>query len=54
MSLTLQLSSGWAGYYDYNTFDENGIVGPHPYHPNLYFACGFSGFGELITIAIFH
>ncbi|OXA59009.1 FAD-dependent oxidoreductase domain-containing protein 1 [Folsomia candida] len=41
----LKLNSGWAGYYDYNTFDENGIVGPHPYYPNIYFACGFSGFG---------
>jgi len=41
----LKLNSGWAGYYDYNTFDENGIVGPHPYHARLYFACGFGEFG---------
>lgn len=26
---------------DYNTFDETGILGPHPYHNNLYIAAGF-------------
>ncbi|KAJ0181761.1 hypothetical protein K1T71_002483 [Dendrolimus kikuchii] len=27
--------------YDYNTYDETGILGPHPYHNNLYIAAGF-------------
>lgn len=41
----LKVKSGWAGYYDHNYFDENGIIGPHPYYHNLYLACGFSGHG---------
>nr|KAF6311756.1 FAD dependent oxidoreductase domain containing 1 [Pipistrellus kuhlii] len=41
----LQVRSAWAGYYDYNTFDQNGVVGPHPLVSNMYFATGFSGHG---------
>ncbi|XP_076298961.1 FAD-dependent oxidoreductase domain-containing protein 1 [Lasioglossum baleicum] len=41
----LKLKSCWAGYYEYNTFDQNGIIGSHPYHRNLIFATGFSGHG---------
>lgn len=44
----IKVKSAWAGFYEYNTFDENGIVGPHPYYHNLYIASGFSGHGELI------
>ncbi|XP_021027630.1 FAD-dependent oxidoreductase domain-containing protein 1 [Mus caroli] len=42
---TLEVQSAWAGYYDYNTFDQNGVVGPHPLVVNMYFATGFSGRG---------
>ncbi|XP_065647289.1 FAD-dependent oxidoreductase domain-containing protein 1 [Hydra vulgaris] len=42
---TLKLKHSWSGYYDYNTFDQNGIIGPHSDIPNLYFANGFSGHG---------
>ncbi|KAB1255025.1 FAD-dependent oxidoreductase domain-containing protein 1 [Camelus dromedarius] len=42
---TLKVKSAWAGYYDYNTFDQNGVVGPHPLVVNMYFATGFSGHG---------
>lgn len=38
-------AGGWAGYYEYNTVDRNGIVGPHPEIANLLFANGFSGHG---------
>ncbi|KAJ8680876.1 hypothetical protein QAD02_016663 [Eretmocerus hayati] len=41
----LKLKSSWAGFYEFNTYDENGIVGYHPYHDNLIFATGFSGHG---------
>ncbi|XP_076233775.1 FAD-dependent oxidoreductase domain-containing protein 1 isoform X1 [Calliopsis andreniformis] len=41
----LKVKSSWAGYYDYNTFDQNGIIGIHPFHSNLLLATGFSGHG---------
>lgn len=37
--------SSWAGYYEYNTFDQNGIVGRHPERESIIFATGFSGHG---------
>lgn len=39
------MRSAWSGYYDFNYYDENGIIGAHPYYHNLYFATGFSGHG---------
>jgi FAD-dependent oxidoreductase domain-containing protein 1 len=41
----VKLVGGWAGYYDYNTFDQNAIVGPAPGLDNLILANGFSGHG---------
>ncbi len=41
----LRQASAWAGYYELNTFDCNGIVGSPPEVPNLVFANGFSGHG---------
>jgi len=42
---SLKVTSAWAGHYDYNRFDQNGIVGAHPDVPNLFLANGFSGHG---------
>ena len=41
----VKVVSAWAGYYEYNTVDQNGIVGPHPAVANLILANGFSGHG---------
>ena len=38
-------TGAWAGYYEMNTFDHNGIVGPHPGWTNFVLANGFSGHG---------
>ena len=37
--------NAWAGYYEYNAFDQNGIVGRHPEMESIVFASGFSGHG---------
>ena len=41
----VKVTSAWAGHYDYNTLDQNAIIGPHPEVANFYFANGFSGHG---------
>ncbi len=41
----VRLQSSWAGYYEMNLFDHNGIIGPHPSCPNVIHATGFSGHG---------
>ena len=40
-----KLQRAWAGYYEMNLFDHNGIVGFHPRIENLLMLNGFSGHG---------
>ncbi len=42
---SIKVVNAWAGFYDYNTLDQNAIIGPHPELRNFYFANGFSGHG---------
>lgn len=41
----VKLERGWAGHYEYNTFDRNALLGYHPGVDNMVFANGFSGHG---------
>jgi glycine/D-amino acid oxidase-like deaminating enzyme len=48
----LRVRSAWAGYYDMNTFDHNGLVGALPGWDNAFTACGFSGHGMQHALAV--
>jgi len=41
----VRVTDAWAGHYDYNVYDQNAIVGPHPVVSNFLLANGFSGHG---------
>ena len=41
----LKVVNSWAGYYEYNTLDQNAIVGAHPEVSNYFMINGFSGHG---------
>ena len=48
----LKVVNAWAGYYEYNTMDQNLIIGFHPVHSNFIFANGSSGHGLQHAAAI--
>jgi FAD-dependent oxidoreductase domain-containing protein 1 len=41
----VKVVGAWAGHYDYNTLDQNAVLGPHPQVANFLFSNGFSGHG---------
>jgi len=42
----LRVTGAWAGYYEMNSFDHNGLAGElEPGYPGVWLACGFSGHG---------
>ncbi len=48
----LRLNRAWAGHYEVNTLDHNGVVGAHDELANLIFATGFSGHGVMHAPAV--
>ena len=48
----LRLDRAWAGHYEVNALDHNGVVGPHDQLTNLIFATGFSGHGVMHAPAV--
>ncbi len=48
----LRLQRAWAGHYEVNTLDHNGVVGAHDELTNLVFATGFSGHGVMHAPAV--
>jgi FAD-dependent oxidoreductase domain-containing protein 1 len=48
----LRVRSAWAGYYEMNAFDHNGLVGALPGWDNLFVCCGFSGHGMQHALAV--
>lgn len=48
----LRVERAWAGHYEVNDLDHNGVVGLHDEISNLVFATGFSGHGVMHAPAV--
>ncbi|XP_063715478.1 FAD-dependent oxidoreductase domain-containing protein 1-like [Symsagittifera roscoffensis] len=49
---SLKVTHAWAGFYDYNIVDQNGIIGYHPAFDNFLIAAGFTGHGIQMSPAV--
>jgi len=49
---SIKLKGAWAGFYEYNTLDQNPIIGGDPYYHNIIWATGFSGHGIQMAPAV--
>lgn len=47
----LRVERAWAGYYEYNTFDQNGLVGQFGLE-NFFLSTGFSGHGLMHSAGV--
>ncbi|KER27177.1 hypothetical protein T265_05712 [Opisthorchis viverrini] len=47
-----EVTSAWTAICDYNTVDQNLIIGHHPFYVNMFFCNGSSGHGAQHAIAI--
>ena len=43
----VRMLRAWAGHYEMNLLDHNGVVGPDTARPNVLYATGFSGHGVM-------
>jgi glycine/D-amino acid oxidase-like deaminating enzyme len=43
----MRLQRAWAGHYEVNLLDHNGVIGAHHEIDNFLFATGFSGHGVM-------
>ncbi|KAF9882893.1 hypothetical protein FE257_004907 [Aspergillus nanangensis] len=43
---TARVTDSWVGHYEFNTFDQNAVVGAHSSIDNFLFCVGFSGHGS--------
>ena len=48
----IKLQRGWVGHIEWNAFDANPVLGPHPECANFVFANGLSGHGVQHLVAI--
>jgi glycine/D-amino acid oxidase-like deaminating enzyme len=48
----VKVQNQWAGWYDYNTTDQNGIVGRHPVMKNVILGNGWSGHGMQMGLGV--
>ncbi|XP_054166015.1 FAD-dependent oxidoreductase domain-containing protein 1-like [Oppia nitens] len=49
---SLKVTNSWSGFYEFNTLDQNAVIGRDPYYSNIYWCAGFSGHGLQMAPAV--